>query len=217
MPREEFHRQLEHIREQTLEMGQLAQAMLVDSIKAMKDIDVELAKDIYERRVRLAELDDTIEEQALRVLTLQQPMAQDLRFLGATVKLITYLNRVGRYGKDIALLVEDFQKLGHLTKLVDLPGMAKQVDMMLGLILEAYRNNTSLDVEAILEAEEELDALRYSIYRQSLSYMMEDPKNIARSTHYLMTARYLERCGDNICKMAEKLVYMVEGRRMTIK
>lgn len=216
MAHREFHKQLDLIREQTLEMGALARSMLIDSITALKDIDEALAKEVHDRKERLAELDDIIEEKALRVLTLQQPMAQDLRFLGATVKLITYLNRVGRYGKDIALLIGDFTKSGHHGKLVHLPEMSKLVDNMLGKVMDSYRDDTPLDVEGIREAEDRLDTLRYSIYRECLSYMMEDPKTIARCTHYIMIARYLERCGDNTCKMAEKIVYMVEGERITI-
>lgn len=217
MVRREFHRKLDTIKELTLEMGELARGMLNDSITALQNIDLKLALEVQERKERLAQLDDTIEEQALQVLTLQQPMAQDLRFLGATVKLITYLNRVGRYGKDIALLVPDFEKLGHMGQLIDIPSLQLLVDSMLGSVLTSYREGTPLDVEAILKNEEKLDSRRYSIYRECLSYMLEDPKTIARCTHYIMIARYLERCGDNICKMAEKVHYMVEGERTIIK
>jgi len=83
--------------------------------------------------------------------------------------------------------------------------------------LRAFENETVIDTEDFVSRDDELDSLRYSIFRECLTYMMEDPQKITRCSHYIMIARYLERCGDHACKMAEKIYYMVTGERKEIK
>lgn len=214
---EEFHRKLSDLKGEVMEMGELASSMLRDSITALKNQDTEMAESVISRKNKLAEMDDEIEEKALTFIALYQPMARDMRTIGCILKMITYLTRIGRYGKDIAMTVKELAGEKHIGKLVEIPYIAEKAEEMIQDSLNAFENETAIDVEAFISRDDELDSLRYSIFRECLTYMMEDPQKITRCSHYIMIARYLERCGDHACKMAEKINYMITGKRMEIK
>ncbi len=214
---EKFHRKLSDLKEEVMEMGELASGMLSDSITALKNQDIELADSVISKKNKLAEMDEDIEEKALTFIALYQPMARDMRTIGCILKIITYLARIGRYGKDIAMTVKELAGEKHIGKLVEIPYMAEKAEEMIRDALRAFENETAIDAEAFISRDDELDSLRYSIFRECLTYMMEDPQKITRCSHYIMIARYLERCGDHACKMAEKINYMVTGKRMEIK
>ncbi|PNX48286.1 MAG: phosphate transport system regulatory protein PhoU [Thermoplasmata archaeon M11B2D] len=213
---EKFHVELNQAKKEIDTMGHLAKDMLSKSVEALKDIDTQKAQWVISNKVQLADMDDQIEEKALRLIALYQPMARDLREIACILKMITYLNRIGRYGKDIAKLVSEFEKNGHVKKLVSLPHMADLVTGMINDALYAFETGDISKFKDFIDRETTVDELRYSIFRECLSYMMEDPSVITRCTYYIIIARYLERCGDHACKMAEKIVYMVTGERVEI-
>jgi phosphate transport system protein len=161
-------------------------------------------------------MDDEIEAQTFRLIALYQPMARDLRVIACVLKMITYLTRIGRYGKDIAKIAQELSDKPHIKKLVSLPYMSDIVCSMINDALVAFETNDISKFNDFIEREDNVDGLRYSILRECLSYMMEDPKVIKRCTNYMMIARYLERCADHACKMAEKIYYMVTGDRVEI-
>ncbi len=214
---EKFRREMEELKREVEDMGVLAAGMLMDSVKALKEQDVKLANEVISRKTRLAEMDEEIEERALTTIALYQPMAKDMRTLGCILKMITYLARIGRYGKDIAKVAEQLADSPHIGRLVEIPYMAERVAEMVRDALKAFETEDLSLIEDFSERDDELDSLRYSIFRECLTYMMEDPKKITRCSHYIMIARYLERCGDHACKMAEKINYMVTGKRVEIK
>jgi len=213
---EKFHEELKQVKKDVVKMGNLSKEMLQSSVKALKERDIELAKLVISKKDKLADLDDKIEEKTLMLITLYQPMAKDMREIGCVLKLITYLNRIGRYGKDIARITEDIAKKPHVKKLVSLPYMSELVCKMIDDSLEVFQNGDISKFDDFTEREDTVDEFRYSIFRECLSYMMEDPSVIKRCTDYIMVARYLERCADHACKMAEKIVYMFTGVRCEI-
>jgi phosphate transport system protein len=213
---EKFHIELNQTKKDVDTMGHLAKEMLSKSVEALKEIDTEKANWVISNKVQLADMDDDIEQKALRLMALYQPMAGDLREIACILKLITYLNRIGRYGKDIAKLVIEFEKNGHVKKLVSLPHMAELVTSMINDALYAFETGDISKFNDFIDRETTVDELRYSIFRECLTYMMEDPSVITRCTYYIIIARYLERCGDHACKMAEKIIYMVTGERVEI-
>ena len=198
-------------------MGHLAQGMLGQSMVALKTQDVVLAETIDEKKLKLADYDDRIEQKCLRLIALNQPMAKDLRTIAASMRVVTSLYRIGRYGKDIAIVVPDLAGAPHIGNLVNLPHMGEIVDAMITDVMVAFDREDISVIADIQSREEVVDALRYSIFRESLTYMMEDPRNITRCTNYVMIARYLERCGDHACRIAEKVHYMVTGDRIEIR
>jgi len=213
---EKFHKELEQVKKEVIKMGNLSKDMLQKSVKALKEQDTQLAEWVLSKKVQLADMDNDIEKRTLHLITLYQPMAKDMREIACILKMITYLNRIGRYGKDIAKFVREFEKEGHVKKLISIPHMADLVSNMIDDSLTAFENEDVSKFNDFIEREETVDELRYSIFRECLSYMMEDPKVITRCTYYIMIARYLERCADHACKIAEKIIYMVTGQRVEI-
>ncbi len=214
---EKFHRKLTELKGEVVEMGELATGMLTDSVTALKNLDTELAEEVISRKEKLAEMDEDIEEKALTFISLYQPMAKDMRTIGCVLKMITYLARIGRYGKDIAVTVKELEGKEHIGKLVEIPYMASRAEEMIRDALQSFEKDSPIDAEKFISRDDELDSLRHSIFRECLTYMMGDPQNITRCSYYIMIARYLERCGDHACKMAEKINYMITGERAEIK
>ncbi|MCK5112077.1 MAG: phosphate signaling complex protein PhoU [Thermoplasmatales archaeon] len=215
--RSKFDEQLKKIKDDVVELGELAQRMLKDSIVALENQDVKLAAKIYTDKKKLMKMDDDIEHRCLQAISMYQPMAKDMRVIGASLKLITYLTRIGRYGKDIAKFVKELADKTHIAKLVSIPHMGEIVDSMISDALIAYRTEQSVDIRSFVDRDDDVDSLRDSIFREALTYMMEDNKNIKRCMYYIMIARYLERCADHACKISEKVNYMVTGKRVEIK
>ena len=214
---EKFHVELEALKKQVLEMGHLAEDMLLRSVDALRNLDVDLASQVASKKKDIAHMDMDIEEKALRLLTLYQPMASDLRTTACILKIITYLARIGRYGKDIANIVGELSDKPHIAKLVSIPHMADIVCKMIEDALKAFETCDLSYINDISDRDDSVDALRYSIFRECITYMMEDPSTITRCSYYAMVARYLERCADHACKMAEKTHYMVTGEHIEIK
>ena len=212
-----FHEKLKKIKQDVVEMGELAQSMLSESIVALEKQDVKLADKVYAKKKKLMEMDDDIEHRCLQAISMYQPMAKDMRVIGSSLKLITYLARIGRYGKDIAKFVKEIADKPHVARLVSIPHMNKIVDSMISDALNAYKNQQPVDIKSFVDRDDDVDSLRNSIFRENLTYMMEDTKKIERCMYYIMIARYLERCADHSCKIAEKVNYMATGERVEIK
>ena len=214
---EKFHEELKKLKKEVVEMGNLAKEMLSNAVEALKDRNKEAASQVIEKKKKIADMDERIEQDALRLIALYQPMARDMRKIACVLKMITYLTRVGRYGKDIAKVAIELADQPHIARLVEIPHMADMVCSMIEDALKAFENEDVSLIKDFEERDSEIDALRYSIFRECITYMMEDAKNITRCMHYAMVARYLERCADHACKMAEKINYMVTGERKEIR
>jgi phosphate transport system protein len=211
-----FHQELKQLKKEVLKMGYLSRDMLKKSIEAFKELDCEKAEWVISNKIKLADMDDDIEDKTLRLITLFQPMASDMREIACILKMITYLNRIGRYGKDIAKFAIEFEKDKHFKKLISLPHMAGIVTDMIDDALYAFDKGDISKFNDFIDREGDVDQLRHSIFRECITYMIENPKVITRCTYYLMIARYLERCADHACKMAEKICFMVTGQRVEI-
>lgn len=212
-----YREELKDLKDMVQEQGVFAYGMLSSAMTALQDQDPELARQVHARRVELAERNLTIEEAALRLIALYQPMARDLRSIVCALRMNVALFRIGRYGKDIANLVEGLSEKPHIGNLMNLPHMADLVCAMIDDALKAYRTEDTVLIEGMSRRDDVVDDLRYAIFRESVTYMMEDPKNITRCMDYVMVARYLERCGDYACDIAEQVCYMVTGERVEVK
>ncbi|GLI46465.1 phosphate signaling complex protein PhoU [Methanoculleus bourgensis] len=212
-----YREELKDLKDMVQEQGVFAYGMLSLAMTALQDQDPELARQVHARRVELAERNLAIEEAALRLIALYQPMARDLRSIVCALRMNVALFRIGRYGKDIANLVEGLSEKPHIGNLMNLPHMADLVCAMIDDALKAYRTEDIVLIEGMSRRDDVVDDLRYAIFRESVTYMMEDPKNITRCMDYVMVARYLERCGDYACDIAEQVCYMVTGERVEVK
>ena len=212
-----LHEDLKKMKRKVIEMGELAKEMLHDSVEALKKQDIELAEKVISKKKKLADMDVEIEGKTLQLIALYHPMAKDMRTVACILKTITYLTRIGRYGKDIANIAKELSDKPHVAKLVEIPYMAEMVCKMIDDALKAFETEDISLIKDFEERDDSLDALRWSIFRECITYMMENPSTITRCAHYMMIARYLERCGDHACKIAEKVHYMVTGERVEIK
>ncbi|MBN1803330.1 MAG: phosphate signaling complex protein PhoU [Candidatus Lokiarchaeota archaeon] len=211
-----MHDDIRVLKKDVLSMGNLALEMLGDSMNALISKDLKLAKSIEKRKSKIREYDEDIENRSLHLLTLYHPMAKDLRRVATILKIITYLTRIGRYGKDIAKVVEELAKIPSPEVPVNLKHMWEHVQIMITKVLVAFDKSQIQDIKDLEARDNEVDELRWSIFRECVAIMMENPKFITTYAHYLMVARYLERCGDHACKMAEKIHYMVTGEHVEI-
>jgi phosphate transport system protein len=213
---EKFHAELEMLKEHTLEMGSLSRTMLQMGTRALESQDEALGSWVSDKREDLVRWDDSIEEDSLRLMALYQPMAKDLRTIACTLKMITYLTRVGIYGKDIAVVRDKVAGMPPVHGLFGIPKMTGIVCSMVDAGLDAYAKETIAPIQDIGKRDDEVDALFFSTLNECIAAMTEDPERITVCTNYILVARYLERCGDNACKMAEKIHYMVTGERIEI-
>ena len=213
----ELHREIFELQNEVLEMANLALSMLDDSMKALATQNIELAENIIEKKYLIRELDSSIEAKALKLIALYQPMAIDLRRLATILKIITYLTRIGRYGKDIASVVEELSKNHYPAPFVNLQHMWEHVKTMVEDALKAFEESDIDPLKDFEARDNEVDEMRWSIFRECITYMMEDPRIITACAFFTMIARFLERTGDNACKIAEKVHYMVTGEHKEIK
>ncbi len=213
---EKFHIQLNDLKDEVSKMGILARDMLEKSVAALKDQDTELAQWVISKKEEIRIIDSEIEAKALHLVALYQPMAKDMRAITCILKMITYLTRIGRYGKDIAKSAVELSEKPHIAKLVSIPYMAEIVCGMIERVLDAFKTEDLSPIESLGDKDDTVDALRHSIFRECITYMSENPKTISQCAHYIMIARYLERCADHACKIAEKVHYMITGEHVEI-
>jgi phosphate transport system protein len=213
---EKFHTELKAVKNDTVEMAQFGRMMLRDAVDALIRQDKELAVEVVARKEQIHSMEVKLEEHCYQLIALNQPMAKDMRVIACTLKVITASMRIGRYGKVIANIVKEISDKPHIANMMSIPHMSELVIDMIDDSVKAYETD-SIDLIADFSARDDtIDALRHSIFREGITYMMEDPKNISRCTHYIMVARNLERCADHACKIAENVHYMHTGDRIEI-
>ena len=214
---EKFHAELNTLKQDTAEMGKFGRNMLRTAVDALVQQDVQLAESVVAKKEEIHGMEVKIEENCYQLIALYQPMARDMRVIACTLKVATASMRIGRYGKVIAKIVREISDKPHIANLMSIPHMADLVIEMVDDAVRAYESEDITQISEFSVRDDTIDALRHSIFREGITYMMEDPRNIPRCTHYIMVARYLERCADHACKIAENVHYMQTGERIEIK
>jgi len=213
---EKFHTELKSLKTETLEMAHLGRFMLRTAVDALIRQDPELAESVIVRKGEIHDLEVRLEEHCYHLIALYQPMAKDMRTIACTLKVISASLRIGRYGKVIGKVAKELADRPHIANLMSVPHMADLAIAMVDDAITAYESDDLTRIKDFSTRDDTVDALRHSIFREGITYMMEDPKNISRCTHYIMVARYLERCADHACKIAENVQYMETGERVEI-
>lgn len=213
---EKFHTELKNLKKETLAMAHLGRSMLRDAVDALVRQDRELAASVVVKKEALHDMELRLEEHCYQLIALNQPMAKDMRVIACTLKVVAASMRIGRYGKVIANIVKELADRPHISHMMSIPHMADLVIDMIDDAIKAYDTDTIGIIADFSARDDTIDALRHSIFREGITHMMENPKNITRCTHYIMIARYLERCADHACKIAENVHYMNTGERIEI-
>jgi phosphate transport system protein len=207
-----FDSDLQELTRLVAEMGGLAERMIVDSVDALIRRDVALGKRVVESDVEIDNLQRLIEERAVLTIARRQPMAIDLREIVGAMRVATDLERIGdlakNMGKRVAALESDFQPL----KLIrGLEHMTDLVQSQVKSVLDAYAAHDLPAALSVWKGDEEVDAICTSLFRELLTYMMEDPRTIGLCTHLLFVAKNIERSGDHATNIAEVVYHMVTG------
>lgn len=217
MPRTPLERGMEKIREEVLELGGIAKQAVLLSVESLKERDVEKAGKVGELEEKSDILNLNIDESALKLMALQQPVARDLRFVNAMIKISDNFERIADLALKIAEIAQKYEKRELLKPLIDIPRMATTIAEMIDMDLEAISKHVSPDTDKLVEKDDLLDDLYTQIYNELISFMVRDPRKIDDATDLLFVARYLERIGDIAAKTGARIVYMVEGRRVWVK
>jgi phosphate transport system protein len=208
-----FDADLEELSRMVAEMGGLAEKEIADSIMALARRDLELAQRVIALDPSVDALQRTIEEKAILTIARRQPMAVDLRDIVGSLRVSNDLERIGDHAKNIAKRVLALDADIAFSQVVrGVEEMTKLVLAQVKQVLDAYASRDVAKALEVWRRDEEVDAVNNSLFRELLTYMMEDPRNITSCTHLLFCTQNVERMGDHATNIAETVYYMVEGR-----
>ncbi|MDN5326333.1 MAG: phosphate transport system protein [Moorella sp. (in: firmicutes)] len=213
--RQGFQNSLEELQQNILRMGSIVEQTIAKSVECLAKQDDKLAAEVVEGDVVVDDLELQIENQCLKLIVTQQPMAKDLRKIAAGFKIITDLERMADYSVDIARTAQRILATGQplIKPLIDIPRMAELAQVMVKQSLDAYvREDTELAYR-VAQADDLIDSLHNQVFRELIVFMMEDPKTIKQATHLLFVSRYLERIADHATNIAENAIYLATGER----
>jgi phosphate transport system protein len=210
-----FGEELERLKAEIARMGGLVEAQLADAVASVAKRDVRLAQQVIERDRKLDALQAEIEREAVRMIALRQPVAQDLRRTVGALKLSLALERAGDYAKNIAkraLVIAEAEPMTPMTRSID--RMGRLVGARLKQALDAYASGEPQRAAIIWAADQEVDEHYDSLFRELLTYMMGDPRTIQPAAHLLFVAKNLERIGDYATTVSEILYHEVTGEEL---
>jgi phosphate transport system protein len=213
-----FDTDLQQLAGKVAEMGRLDGEQIADAITALLKRDIALAEQVIATDDRVDELQREIEEKAVATIARRQPMAIDLREIVGTLRISNDLERVGDLAENIAKRVLLLPKEFSLNAVaLQLQHMGNLVRDQLVRVLQSYEHRNVVLALDVWHKDQEIDALNSSLFRELLTYMMEDPRNITFCSHMLFCAKNIERAGDHATNIAETVYYIVEGHQLTEK
>jgi phosphate transport system protein len=207
-----FHEELDALRQTLLAMGGLVEDQIRRAMRALLERDDALAQEVIDRDRQVNTYDVEVDEQCVELLALHQPAASDLRFITTAMKIVTDLERIGDQAVNIAQRVLELNRDPQLKPYIDLPRMADKAQRMVKESLDAFVAGDTALARQVCGADAEVDALKEQIFRELLTFMMEDPRTIPRAIRIILISRFLERVADHATNIAEMVVYLVEGK-----
>jgi phosphate transport system protein len=203
---------LKKLREDILYMGGLVEDQIQKAVSSLVERDSALAVTIIERDHEVNRLDVEIDDVCIRLLALHQPAARDLRFITTALKITTDLERIGDMAVNICERALELNEEPQLKPYIDIPRMARTSERMIRESLDAFvREDTDLALK-VCKDDQEVDDLNSQIFRETISFMIEDPHTIARAMKISSISKYLERIADHATNIAEMVVFMVKGK-----
>jgi phosphate transport system protein len=193
-------------------MGGLAEELLAHALEAVQKRDADLAQKVVERDKTLDRMEAELEQQAIRMLLLRQPMAQDLRESIAALKIASTLERIGDLAKNIAKRSQFLSRNQPVRVAAPVVRMGRQTLAQLTEVLDAYTARDTTLAVAVWNRDIEIDEIYNSLFRELITYMMEDPRTISACSQLMFVAKNLERIGDHTTFIAEMAYYVVEGK-----
>jgi phosphate transport system protein len=207
-----FHEELDGLKQTLLAMGAMVEDQIRRVMRALVERDEALARDVIERDREVNVYDVEIDEKCVELLALYQPTAGDLRFITTAMKIVTDLERIGDQAVNIAQRAIELNQEPQLKPYIDLPRMADKAQRMVKDALDSFVSRDTTLAREVCGRDNEVDALKEQIFRELLTYMMADPKTIARSIRLILVSRFFERVADHATNIAEMVIYMVESK-----
>ena len=207
-----FDEELKRLRQAIAQMGGLVEAQLQKAVDALVRRDSMAATQVIADDKKIDELEEQVSNLVIRLLALRQPMANDLRHIVSALKISSDLERIGDYAKNVSKRAVALAQFPPVKPVYAIPRMAKLVQEMIKEILDAYTAQDAAKAVAAWQRDEEVDEMYTSLFRELLTYMMEDQRNITPSIHLLFIAKNIERMGDHATNVAEDIHVLVLGR-----
>ncbi|HUV89233.1 MAG TPA: phosphate signaling complex protein PhoU [Anaerolineae bacterium] len=211
MPRETFERELQRLQGEMLALGSMVEQAIAESVEVLKRRDMEGSRRLIAQDRQINEKRFAIEGDTLVLIATQQPMAGDLRTLAAVLEIATELERIGDYAKGIAKINLMIGEGPLLKPLVDIPLMAEKACSMLHRALDAFVRQDVALARAIPVEDDQVDALYNQVYRELLTFIMADPRNMDQANYLLWAAHNLERAADRVTNICERVIFTATG------
>jgi len=206
-----LERELIALRDNVLKLSHLVEGAIERSVRALKEADVDLARQVIADDEQINALRYQIEQECYRLLALHQPAARDLRAIVTAIHFVVELERMGDHAREIAKQAIILAAEPPLKPLIDVPRMAQISREMLRAGLQAYLDHDAELAAQTVRRDDEVDQLDEQVYRELLTFMLSDPRNISRATRLLWVSHNLERIADRITNICERVVFMVTG------
>jgi phosphate transport system protein len=207
-----YEQQLRELKDKLLLMSHRAEEMISESIRALVERRPSVAEEVIRRDDEIDKLEIAIDELCYEILALEQPVARDLRFIATALKIVKDIERIGDIAVNIAERALELIQEPELKRLVDLPIMADAAQKILKESLDAFVNSDADLAEKVILNDNVVDDLYEQIFRELLTYMLEDPRAISRAIKLIFIAKHLERVGDHSANIAEMVVFLVRGK-----
>ena len=207
-----FHEELEALKQTLLAMGGLVEDQIRRVMRALLERDDVIAQEVIDRDRQVNTYDIEVDEQCVNLLALHQPAAGDLRFITTAMKIVTDLERIGDQAVNIAQRALELNREPQLKPYIDLPRMADKAQRMVKESLDAFVARDTALARQVCAEDAEVDALKEQIFRELLTFMMEDPRTVSRAIRVILISRFLEWVADHATNIAEMVIYLVEGK-----
>lgn len=214
--RQRFESQLRELNLKLLKMGAMVLEIVEEAVQSLIKQDLEMARRVYQMDDQIDELELELENECMRLLALQQPMARDLRVIGTIMKIITDLERMGDHAVNIAKVTIEIGNEPLIKPLIDIPRMAKLSQEMVNKSLDAFMRSDIHLAEEVAYDDEAVDKIYEEIYKELIEMIIENPSITRQATHLLFIGRYLERIADHATNIGERVIYMETGERVEI-
>ena len=212
MPRADFEMNLTLVQEETIQPSSMVEKAIYKSVDSLKKRDVEASQQVIDEDDLIDLKQEALEERCIELIALESPIAGDLRILISAMMIANELERMGDYAEGIAKISVSMGNLPPLKPLIDIPRMAEKAVIMLRNSTQAFISRDVDLARNVVESDDEVDDLYNQVYRELLTYMLEEPGSIQRATYLLWVAHDLERVADRATNIAERVIYLVTGQ-----
>lgn len=209
-----FHEQLDNLRKQLLEMAAAVEEAIAGAIRALVKRDDSIADHVIQSDDLINQMEIEIDKNCLKLLALQQPMAIDLRFISAAMKINNDLERMGDHAVNVAQYAKVLNSQPQLKPYINIPRMAELAQSMLRDSLDSFINGSVSMAKEVCRRDDEVDILDDQLFRELITYMMSDSKNIPKAIHYVLISKNLERIGDLSTNIAEEVVFIYKAKNI---